>query len=109
MNNCRHSCQDAFTVEKDSEIKSSLIHACNKGCDIASNPLPSENLKTDVMKPTQQSKPRSIFDIMFGDDIFSGLEPNDRYMKYILNSMYSDSLLILIFRMIYKFFNKFYH
>jgi len=79
MNNCRHSCQDAFTVEKDSEIKSSLIHACNKGCDIASNPLPSENLKTGVMKPTQQSKPRSIFDIMFGDDIFSGLEPNDSH------------------------------
>ena len=80
MDNCRHSCEDAFIVEKDPEIKSSLIQACNKGCDIdASNPLRSESLKTDVMKPTEQSKPKSIFDIVFGDDIFSGLEPNDRY------------------------------
>ena len=96
MNNCRHSCQDAFTVEKDSEIKSSLIHACNKGCDIASNPLPSENLKTGVMKPTQQSKPRSIFDIMFGDDIFSGLEPNDRYIKYNYTVYYKHKQRVTI-------------
>ena len=99
MDNCRHSCEDAFTVEKDPEIKSSLIQACNKGCDIdASNPLPSENLKTDVIKPTEQSKnPKSIFDIVFGgNDIFSGLEPNDRYIKYNYTVYYKHKQRVTI-------------
>jgi len=68
MELCRHSCDDAFVQGNESE-KQLSIQACKNGCGIAAE---TQNQVQAVVH--KQSKPKNIFDIVFGDDIFSGLE-----------------------------------